>query len=293
MKVIVLIHGGLGNQLFCYAAGRALALRNSCELVLDTVSGFASDPYKRCYGLGLFAVAGREATSREQLPPPRSTRRRVMQLSNLCLPYNKRHYIRQLGSTYDPRLCSLKLSHDVYLHGYWQSEDYFKSYASIIRGDLRPINSVDHTTTSLAQKIQHTCSVALHVRFFEDFSIPSHLRLGTDYYARAIRAIQERLDGAHFYIFSDDPERAASEVQMHSVPSTVIPKPRFQDSAFRDLSLMRQCKHFITADSTFSWWGAWLGEYSAKVVITPALSRQVGISFWGFQKLIPSDWIQL
>ena len=138
-KVIVRILGGLGNQLFCYAAARRLALVNDAELVLDTVSGFTYDRvYRRQYQLDHFNIPCRKATPTERLEPFGRLRRWLLRTWNRRLPFEKRSYIFQEGLDFDPRLLEFKPRGTVYLEGYWQSEKYFKDVEDIIRQEFWP-----------------------------------------------------------------------------------------------------------------------------------------------------------
>src|SRR5213076_1884814 len=122
-KVIPRIHGGLGNQLFSYAAARRLAMANNLELVLDDVSGFAYDAtYRRNYQLHHFNIKSRKARPHERLEPFARMRRYLKRKHSQRQPFERRSWIQQESNEFDPRLLKLGPRHDVWLEGYWQSE---------------------------------------------------------------------------------------------------------------------------------------------------------------------------
>lgn len=137
-KIIPRIFGGLGNQLFCYAAARRLALVNNAELVIDDVSGFAYDiDYQRQYQLDHFNIPCRKATAAERMEPFSQVRRVLKRKWNLRRPFAQRTYIQQEGIDFDSRLLNVKPVGKVFMEGYWQSEDYFKDVASTLRQELQ------------------------------------------------------------------------------------------------------------------------------------------------------------
>lgn len=137
-KLIPRLFGGIGNQLFIYAAARRLALVNNAELVLDSVSGFTNDTvYQRHYQLDHFNIPCRQATAAERLEPFSRLRRKVLRWWNQRKPFKQRTYLVQESIDFDPRLLYYKPRGTVYLEGYWQSENYFKDIEDIIRHDLK------------------------------------------------------------------------------------------------------------------------------------------------------------
>lgn len=293
-KLIVRMKGGLGNQLFCYAAGRRLALANEAELVIDDVTGFARDrAYRRRYMLDRFRIPARKATPRERMEPFERYRRGLAKYLVRRRPFHLRRYIEPEGVDFDPRLLSFKVEGTVYLDGYWQSEGYFKDVEPMIRKDLEIIPPQDEANQALAQQIAACNAVAVHVRWFDPpgRGCNSH-NASADYYRRALDLIRGRIDKPHFFLFSDDPNSARSLLGLSESSSTCVDHNRGDENAYADMWLMTQCKHFIIANSTFSWWGAWLSPHGQKLVVAPGIV-QSGISSWGFEGLIPSEWVQL
>src|SRR5688572_7528026 len=135
-RIIVRMKGGLGNQLFQYAAGRRLAIHNDAELVIDDRTGFERDhTYRRKYMLDRFQIAGRLASHRDLLEPFGRLRRRRVRLSSRRARFEDRIYLEQKGFQWEPRLLDFKVDKWVYLEGYWQSERYFYDVQDTIRKD--------------------------------------------------------------------------------------------------------------------------------------------------------------
>lgn len=293
-KLIVRIVGGLGNQLFCYSAARRLALVNNVELVLDDVSGFLYDhDYQRSYQLDHFNISCRKATPAERLEPLQRLRRALKRKWNQRLPFAQRSYLVQEGVDFDPRLLDIKPEGTVYCEGYWQSEDYFKDVAPALRQDLQIIAPTDTANLAMAAQIRSCTAVAVHVRFFDQPQVQGINNAPSDYYTRAVETMLRLAPDAHFFLFSDQPEKARMRISLPDEQVTLVAHNKGDGYAFADLWLMTQCQHFIIANSTFSWWGAWLAGYPAKQIIAPGFEMRQGKMWWGFKGLLPEEWIKL
>lgn len=298
-KLIVRIFGGIGNQIFIYAAARRLSLKNNTKLVLDDVSGFVfDDQYMRYYQLDKFNINSRTATLAERFEPFSRVRRYLYRSWNQRLPYEQRRYLVQEGVDFDSRLLAFNPRGTVYLEGYWQSEGYFKDIETVIREDLRIQPPNDSVNQQYAAQIRAMNSVAVHVRFFDapDSVSASSIvnNAPSDYYSRAIQVMEERLGGnVHYYLFSDQPQSARARIPLPDDRVTLVHHNHGDAMAYADLWLMSQCKHFIIANSTFSWWGAWLASHPGKIVIAPGVVLKDGATSWGFKGLLPEEWIKL
>jgi len=269
--VIVQLNGGLGNQMFQYANGRAIAFRNQVALGLDTsiLQRSYSRPYKLCY----FNVSA-ELVSPEQV-------RRVIEagttkasrlknsVAQSLKPYYRRKIFRERLQGYDPNI--LKAIPPVYLAGYWQSEEYFKDIEGIIREELRHKQPPDAFNLASLGEIQATNSVSVHVRRGDYVTNPKtnqvHGLCTLDYYDRAVQIMAEKVEHPHFYIFSDDSEWSQTNLKLN-FPTRFVSHNGIEMD-YEDLRLMSHCKHHILANSSFSWWGAWLSGFSQKIVIAP------------------------
>jgi hypothetical protein len=295
-KVIVRVLGGLGNQLFCYAAARRLALANNAELVIDDVSGFTRDfRYQRQCALDHFHITARKATPRERLEPFPRYRRYLAKMIARRRPFSRRKYVEQEGIDFDSRLLNYAVEGTVYLDGLWQSEGYFKDIEDVLREDLLIDPPRDSANEDMADRIRSAKAVGVHVRWFEKpqpGGDGSEYNLESGYYSRAVKWIMDRVDDPHFFLFSDDPDAARLLVKLPEDLVTCMDHNRGAENAPADLWLMTQCKHFIIANSTFSWWGAWLSRFPDKMVLGPALKIE-GMAAWGFKGLVPDEWIKV
>lgn len=293
-KVVARIKGGLGNQLFCYAAARRLASVNDAELVLDHVTGFARDRrYMRRYELDHFNIPCRKASRAERMEPLERYRRGVAKTVSRFLPFTLRRYIEQEGRDFDSRLLDFKVRGTIFLDGLWQSEAYFKDVESVIREELRIEKPGDRENRLMAQRMRSEQPVAVHMRWFVNAQAECGRsdNLSRGYYEKAIARMEEAVDSPHFFVFSDDPAAASSKFPLPKGRHTIVDINDNQ-RAYADLWLMSQARHFILANSTFSWWAAWLSNFSDKVVLAPGVRKGKKTS-WGFRGQIPEHWIQL
>jgi hypothetical protein len=294
-KLIVRLMGGLGNQLFTYSVARRLALINEAELIVDACTGFTRDiRFKRHYALQNFALPVRLANAQEQLEPFERLRRGRLKWLSRRKAFESRNYVEQEKLGFDQRLLDLRFKSTLFLEGYWQSERYFKDVEKTIRKDLEITPPTDDKNQQVAANILQKNSVALHIRWFDSPGQDSEYNLSSSYYEQAIEWMENRLDSPYYFVFSDNPQAAQEKVNLPKDRVCYISHNQTDESNYADLWLMSQCKHFITANSTFSWWGAWLADYPEKIVITPSVDLRSGlITAWGFEGLIPESWISI
>ncbi|OEU66771.1 MAG: glycosyl transferase [Desulfobacterales bacterium PC51MH44] len=292
-KIIIRIKGGIGNQLFCYAAARRLALVNNAELVIDDVTGFVRDRlYCRRYMLDHFSIPARKATPAERMEPFERYRRGVMKWLSHRKAFTESRYLEQEGIDFDGRLLELKVKGTLYLDGLWQSEGYFKDVEQTIREDLRIMPPTDTLNQCMAEEIRSSQAVALHVRWFDTLGNKEMYNVSADYYMRAIALMEKKIESPRYFLFSDDPEAARAKLALPKGKVTFVSHNREVENAYADLWLLTQCQYFITANSTFSWWGAWIGGEKEKIVVTPKIVQdKVEATNWGFKGLIPDQWL--
>jgi len=289
--IIVRLLGGLGNQLFQYAAGRALAVRKKTRLCLD-ISAYQqenSDIIRRNYDLGLFNIDALFATP-EQIrgfTHPSFIRQKV----NSLLPYHKRGYYKELFFHYDPDFFTAAAS--TLLDGYWQSPKYFRDIADILVEEFRVTAPLSAATIDLMARIRSTNSVSVHIRRGDYVNNPQTFRFhgvcGVEYYTKALEMITNKTAGTELFVFSDDMEWARDNIGAGFRVTYVS----HNDSghAYEDLCLMSHCKHNVIANSSFSWWGAWLNRNPGKVVIAPA--RWFNESNADTKDLLPEEWLTI
>lgn len=293
-KVIVLIKGGIGNQLFGYAAARRLAYSNNADLVIDHVSYFKNDKkYNREFQLDNFQITARKARVLERFDPFNGRVKKIMNpIINKTL-FKLRKYIIQEGREFNKNLIQYKVEGSVYINGYWQDEMYFKDIEGVIKDDLKIYSPNDDKNIKIMNEIKKNNSVALHVRWFQRLRENIKKRnLMVDYYTNALSYIESRINNPHYYIFSDDPESAVNLIKFDKRKVTIVNHNQTSANAYVDLWLMSNCNHIITADSTFSWWAAWLGQNSKRIIITPSPKKFIGES-WGSETKIPESWVWL
>jgi hypothetical protein len=287
--VVVRLFGGLGNQLFCYAAACRLSIANNCELIIDHITGFDRDPYNRVYMLDNFKITAKKASYFQRLEPFSSVRRKINRKISSDIPFYDKKYIYQDDNDLSEDLLTYKVDRKVYLEGYWQSEKYFLDSEDIIREELSVNPPTDKTNIEVASKILKEDSVALHFRFFEKETEDNEYNLDNIYYDKAIESMEKGKSNLHYYIFSDKPDQAAKYMKSNQHQFTLIDHNHGDKNAYADLWLMSLCDHFIIANSTFSWWGAWLSNNKNKIVYAPDIKLS-GITSWGFEGLIPDNW---
>jgi hypothetical protein len=282
----------LGNQLFCYAAARRLALVNSAELVIDDVTGFVRDrQYKRKYGLDKFHIPVRKATSRERMEPFERYRRGIAKFLAKGQSFHERRYIEQEGFDFDPRLLDLRPKGTTYIDGLWQCEKYFKDVEAVIRQDLRLLLPQDAANKEVAEKIRGCNSICVHMRWFGRPESVSSQNMSQTYYSRAVECILGRVRRPHFFLFSDDPVASRGTLPLSEDMVTYVNHNYGSEAAYADIWLMQQCRHFIIANSTFSWWGAWLAESESKIVIAPKKIKSAEVPILGFHGPAPEKWV--
>ncbi|MBL6996693.1 alpha-1,2-fucosyltransferase [Desulfobacula sp.] len=284
-KVIVRIMGGLGNQLFCYAAARRLASVNNAELVLDDVTGFARDHHGRQYVLDHFNISARKATPVERLEPFERYRRGIAKILSRRKTFNQRVYLEQEMAYFDVRLLNFQVKGTLYMDGLWQSEDYFKDIEQIIQRDLEITPPMDNLNHEMAREIVNSNAVALHVRWFDAPGSTAYHNVSDEYYQRAIALMESKIDSPRYFLFSDDPVAAIEKLALPEERVVLVSHNKGDKNAYADLWLMQKCKYFIMPRSTFSWWGAWLCHHPNKLVIMPNFTPK-GAPVWASMGMI-------
>jgi hypothetical protein len=286
--VVLKIQGGLGNQLFQYAAGRAISIANNVELVLD-LSWFDNQiriNTKRSYELDAYKISGRVAQG-DEVFWCRIHQNRI--LSRLSFLHGKWRHVKDNNQFFDDR-CFSNFS-DLYLDGYWQSYRYFNQVSDLLREELTPIADPSPADSALIERIADPNSVSLHIRRGDYVTNPRaanfHGLCTAEYYEMAMSCIESVTSSPHYFVFSDDIEWAKENIRF-KYKVTFVESEEVRNSV-DDLRLMAMCKHNIIANSSFSWWGAWLNHNPDKLVIAPKK--------WFVNQptdsLMPSSWIVL
>ena len=294
--IAVQLKGGLGNQLFQYAVGRALAVKHSTELVFDTAFLENRVPEKTKtyynYDLGLFQLPARIATAADlPLYSKRfSTRNRFTRGLHLMHMHARGlKYVLQSKFEFDPRI--LALPDNVYLDGYWQTEKYFAPVAAQIRSDLAFPSSLSPQARQMQDRMRATRSVCVHIRRGDYLEILNTVGVvGADYVQAGIKLLADRFPGLHFYVFSNDPKWCVENLSI-AHPHTFITSQNAGNNDKEHFMLMSSAEHFVIANSTYSWWAAWLATNPGKVVIGP--KRWATDPGKNTDDVLPAGWIRL
>ncbi|QWD37536.1 alpha-1,2-fucosyltransferase [Polynucleobacter paneuropaeus] len=287
-RVVVGLSGGLGNQLFQYAAGRSLSLKLGVDLVLD-ISWFQEDS-DRAYALDVFAIKAETYSGPIFLP---NWAKRLE--CRLARKWGSRRLdapiFREPHFHYDDTFS--KIEQPVYLEGYWQSEHYFSNYRETITEELAlKVETLDQFKF-LCNQIQSSDSICIHIRRGDYVTNPiafkTHGVCSVDYVYRALQSVSIGLVNPHCFIFSDDLEWVRENLAL-TLPYTVVDIAKPNEAHF-DLALMAQCKHFVIANSSLSWWGAWLSKNSSKRIVAP--KKWFASNEKKVDDLIPSGWMLL
>jgi len=260
------INGGLGNQMFQYALAVKLMEQNK-KVRIDT-SFYQQSDKERELLLHIF-----EGVDYSNLCWSNETSK----VQKFIYSIKKRKEYKDRIFIYQPEVFQYK---DVILQGYWQNEKYFSDIDSIIRKTFSFRKElISNNNHKLADELSKCNSVSVHIRR-GDYMSPKFSSVYADlccisYYPKAIEYIISAVDNACLYIFSDDIDWVRENIQNLIPDSVLIDKIRFvdintSDSSYMDMYLMSSCKHHIIANSTFSWWGAWLGNNKDKIVIAPS-----------------------
>lgn len=283
--IIVKLHGGLGNQMFQYAVGRALSLKNNDFLKMDLFwFGNVGDDIERPFKLNVFNVDIVEASDVEvkNIVPNKIFKKLGL--------YNHKKYIKEKHFHFDPEI--IKLRGNVYLDGYWQSEKYFKDVKNVIRKDFELKNSLSDKAQASVDLIRRSIDnpISLHIRRGDYTQNPKtkayHGLCSLDYYRKAIEYIKNKIGNIKLFVFSDDIKWAKEQELFNG--AIFVSAPEIKD--YEEMYLMSLCEHNIIANSSFSWWGAWLNKNQNKIVVAPKKWFNVPKDT---SDLIPGDWIRI
>lgn len=288
--VIVRISHGLGNQMFQYAAGRALSLANQVPLKLD-LSHFATHN-DRSYGLDQFQIEATQATAQEVTAisgcPPgehkRGLARHWHRIWRVLMPSDHKFVLRDSGRGFDPRV--LKAQGDIYMLGYWQSLGYVEAAAAVLRTELLHASSPSPENNRWLDLIRQQESIAIHIRR-GDYMHHSRFEMADPltFYKTAFDRVAKRIPNLVGYVFSDEILWAEANLklpcQLHFISHN-------HKAPTEDLRLMSACSHQIIANSTFSWWAAWLNKNPAKIVCAPKTWFKTAPE--ARSDLLPSEW---
>lgn len=301
---IVWVRGGLGNQLFQYAFAKAYSIKNNCEVFFDIsyikdrklVNDISINGGQHTYyGLKLYKTRIKIATEEQCAMVKEMVAKKKNNLNVLGRLFNAteqslNNFIKEKSpGVYDPSLFEYR--DNVYIMGYMETEKYFKQYRDEILKDLTLDIPLDTKNLKMLELIKSTNAVSIHIRRgdYLYFTGKSQI-LPTSYYLDAIKYIISNTESPHFFLFSNDIPWVRKNLSIDAPYTVVDINP--PNKGYFDLELMRNCKHSIIANSTFSWWGAWLNESIDKIILAPKPW------FFGpindrYREIVPESWIKI
>ena len=299
--IVVKLKGGLGNQMFQYALGRRLSLERNDSLKLD--SSWLQRQEKRKLELDQFNIAADLTLPKYYYNfPPFSQNPTIKFLYDKyeeILPLYLRISLKEARvGEFDHRV--IKAKRLKYLEGYWQSEKYFETIKDQIRADFtlkHPLSSQDQALSE--EMSANPNAVSVHIRredYVSDFRIiKTQLVCTPDYYTETMNFMKDKLGkGVVYYVFSDDPEWCRTEMEY---PSDFRIVSDLKRSASHELIMMSCCRNAIMANSSFSWWGAWLGKGPKETIIYPKkwftslITPDIPLKSWlAWQHKTENDW---
>lgn len=288
--IIGRITDGLGNQLFQYATARALSLRLNRPLRLHPV-GYSPSSLRSyrlaAYDLPTQTLQGAWADRYLRVPDSRWYVRMFVERSSHRLPFRWRRVILESSPRFDAQV--LAIARPVYLKGFWQCEKYFASHADIIRQELTLRTPVPGQHQAVLAQIEGSEAVGVVVRRGDYVGIPNTQGLCTPtYYRRALEAVTARVPTRRVFVFSDDIPWCREHLCLDS-GETFVPNV-LPEAPEESLRLLSHCRHFIIANSTFAWWGAWLSPHPGKLVVGPSRWMQDSEP-WA--DILPEHWMHV
>ncbi len=283
--IIVRLQGGLGNQLFQYAAGKALASRLNVPFKLEVITSLRKDK-RRSIALNELEI-NFELASRKEVKEfvhfPSLYRHPPALLKTGKNIYREPHF------HFDKNF--FNLNDPVFLDGFWQSPLYFKDIETIIRQEFRVKPGLISNVVEKGKELEQTSSLAVHIRrgdFLDTKIAAYHGVLSPFYFEKAIRMVKEKEPDVFLYFFSDDIDWVKQNLAHYKNAELVS---SLKGSAIEDFYLMTKCRHNIIANSSFSWWPAWLNTNPDKIVIAPI--KWFAKSDINTNDLIPDNWFRV
>ena len=291
MNIIAQLQGGLGNQLFQYATARALSLKRHSPLLLDQswFSRTYEDVTPREFLLPLLNVKGSFISYGIPIKRPK----KINRLAQKFWPIDPFIFAEQTPFHFDSRLIKAPpfKQQNLYLMGYWQSYKYFEDIKSKLQIEISPKTALDHHYQNYLEQIEASSSTMVHVRRGDYVNLASaakvHGFIGLDYYQKGMKAILEKSPHTQFFVFSDDISWAKENLP-YLDQCTFVESLNSSDAVIQELELMTHCQNHLIANSSLSWWAAWLSKQANGMVICP--SRWTTDATMNWDDLLPATW---
>lgn len=296
-KLIVRLKGGLGNQMFQYAFGRSLALKNDMRLKIDAVTGFALDKVcRRNFSMSIFPITTDFANLCEQLPFWFETalNRFLPGFQNLIRHRPWGLYMYDTNRRYHKEIAEFdfqkNVAKNIFMDGFWQSEHYFNDYGELLRKEFSLPVPRDDLSLSMAKKIERCDSVSVGVRLFEEVPGASQQGLGGlvpfSFYEDGAIRIADKIKNPTFFVFCTKEDGVRGKL---CLPGNVyyVTHDNGYKGEMKRLWLISRCAHHILSNSTFYWWGAWLAEHKQSEQLIIASDQFVN------SDCIPLRWLSI
>lgn len=287
--IIALLKGGLGNQLYQYASAKALAEKNKTSIWLDLsfLNQNTLNITKRSFELHRFSLIESKDVKVIDHSNLKLPRKIIQKVSVKALRKIILEYVED-GNHFNADF--FRSNRSVAIDGYFQSYKYFDFLRHQLFQDFQLIEPLDDRNLEALGSVLRCNSVCIHVRRGDYVSLGAankfHGLCDLNYYRKAITIIHSKIENPHFFIFSDDIPWCRSHFNETNISFVSINN---SDNAHLDLNLMKNCKHFVIANSSFSWWGAWLAENKNKIVIAP--KKWLAAEDSEIEDRIPPEWI--
>lgn len=286
-KNIIKFNGGLGNQMFQWAFGRAHEKKTGVKTLFDI--SFFEKKYARPYELNIFNLNAQFVENfwlKLKLKIIWKLRKKLNGKKFLGLTlYSEPHF------EFDENI--FKIEPNTYIEGFFQSEKYFQEIETELRTDFQFKDLPDEKNQKLIEKIGATNSISLHIRRGDYVKKKRYQNLyaacSLDYYKRGVEYISEHYPNPTLFIFSDDIEWVKENLNLSY--ESIYVSHNTDSKSYEDIRLMSLCKHNIIANSSFSWWGAWLNNNKEKIVIAP--EKWFNDENIIQTDVIPQDWVRL
>jgi hypothetical protein len=294
MNIITQLQGGLGNQLFQYAAARAVALQKKAALLLD--SGWYGQIYEDVTPRELLLKDLNTIGALISVQPPLNRPKCLHRIAQKFWPINPFIFAESASYRFDQRLSKSPsfLGQNLYLMGYWQSYKYFESIRSILEKEFFPLKPLALLYKGYLEKIQSTQSAMVHVRRGDYINLENakriHGSIGFDYYLNGMNLLIENNPETHFFVFSDELKWVKQYLPFQE-RMTFIESLDTKDAVVQELELMKHCKYHLIANSSLSWWGAWLSKETGGIVICPKNWTNDLTMNW--DDLLPPSWLRI
>ena len=265
--IIVRVTGGLGNQMFQYAMYKSLEKKGKL-VKLDSKSFYETKKEHNGYELErIFDIKPNKPTKEDLEKFDENNISTLFKIKRKLFGdkkfvYDTKEYV------FNKDVYKLK---NTYLNGYWQSIKYFEGIENDIKKDFRFKNQLDNKNLEILNEIENSNSISIHIRRGDYMSPENYNMYGCiatpTYYKKAIKVIEEKVENPTFFVFSNDMDWVKKNIQINSRVFYI--DINSGNGSYKDMQLMSNCKHNIIANSSFSWWGAWLNENKNKIVIAP------------------------